>query len=389
MRIGIDVRILEKKMCGIGRYVGGILQGISRLEGDDNQYFLFCVNEIENKWQKDKFEIISTWSNIGLPKGVFSFSPFWLNFILPSYLEKYKIDICFFPTHFCPWVKTETKKVIAIYDMAHRLEKKAKNWWRKMYINFSLNQSVKKALAIATISENSRKDILKIYPNIGPEKVFVIYCAADERFKIREKNDFEMKIIKEKYNLPENFVLYVGKIEERKNIKEILKIADLFYEFEPSVKFVLVGNKGYFGYVELKKEIDNRKTRNIFPLEYVSDEDLPFIYNSARVFLFPSLYEGFGLGVLEAMQSGLPVLTSNTSSLPEVVGGAGIMREPFDEQGFVESLLKLLTPLEKFSLTGLKDKDFYNKVRENGILQAKKFSWQKSAESLIRVLENL
>lgn len=381
MKIGIDVRILEKKMCGIGRYTEGILQGISRLERDKNQYFLFCVNGIENKRQNDNFEIISTWRNIGLPKGIFSSPPFWLNFVLPAYLKKYGIDICFFPAHFCPLIQTKTRYVIVIHDMAHKLEKRAKNWWRRAYINFSLNQSVKKASAVIAVSENSKRDILKIYPEFNPKKISVVYNAADEKFRTRDINEltsWRVNELRKKYNLPENFVLYVGKIEERKNIKGILKVADLLYQHDKKIKFILIGNKGYFGYRELKEEIEKRKNKNIIHIEYISDDDLSLAYNLARVFFYPSFYEGFGLGVLEAMQSGIPVLTSNTSSMPELVGDGGLMHKPDDYNSFLKDLIRLI-----------RDKNFYLEMQEKSLKQAKKFNWKTSAEKLIRVFESI
>lgn len=381
MRIGIDIRILEKKMCGIGRYTEGILQGISQLADDKNQYFLFCVNGTKEKWPQDIFKVIPTWKNIGIPRKIYSFSPFWLNFVLPWYLEKYDIEICFFPAHFCPWVKSQAKNVIAIHDMAHRLDKKAKNWWRKIYINFFLSQSVKKSSAVVTVSESSKKDILKIYPILKSEKVFVIYNAADRKFEVRDINELSKDRaddLQKKYNLPKDFVLYVGKIEERKNIKGILKIADLMHERNKKIKFLLVGNKGYMGYKELKEEIGKRRNKNVLRIDYIDDKDLPYIYNLAKVFLFPSFYEGFGLGVLEAMQSGVPVMTSNTSSMPEIVGEGGLMHEPYDYDNFLNGIIKLL-----------EDKDFYNQMQKKGLSQARKFSWQISAGKLVKVFEGL
>lgn len=375
MRIGVDITILEKRMSGIRRYTEGILQGISKIKDDKNQYFLFCIDEMEDKWHQEKFKIIPTGRDIIISKKIYSLPPFWLNFVLPKYLQEYKIDLCFFPTHFCPLVETPAKNVIAIHDMAHCLDKRSKNWWRKIYINFFLNQSVNRASGVVTVSENSRKDILKIYPGISSRKVSVIHNAADKEFKVRDVNELpedKTKNLRKRYSLPQNFVLYVGKIEERKNIRGILKIADIFYKFNPKVIFVLIGDKGYVGYKALKKKIDKRKNKNVLHIDYIDDRDLPYIYNLAKIFLFPSFYEGFGLPALEAMQSGLPVLTSDTSSLPEIVAKGGLMHSPYDCNGFARDLTRLM-----------EDKDFYLRMRERALNQAKKFKWRDSAEKTI------
>ena len=171
--------------------------------------------------------------------------------------------------------------------------------------------------------------------------------------------------------MPEEFILYVGRIEKRKNIEGIFKIAALL----PEKKFILVGEGGYSGSKELLKKIKEQK--NINHLKFVDDEDLPHIYNLAKIFLFPSFYEGFGLPVLEAMKSGLPVLTSNTSSLPEVVGEGGIMHDPNDYQEFVKDIRKLF-----------EDEKFYQEMKKRAISVAGKFNCKKSTEELVEVFRS-
>jgi glycosyltransferase involved in cell wall biosynthesis len=226
---------------------------------------------------------------------------------------------------------------------------------------------------IVTISESSKRDIIRFY-NVPEEKIKVIYEAAEDDFQPRNLSEFEKIKLREKYNLPEKFILYIGVLEERKNIEGIIKIADLIEE-KTKVPILLFGRIGHRGNQYLK-EIKKRK--NIQYKGFVDNKDLPYIYNLATIFLFPSFYEGFGLPVLEAMQSGVPVLTSNTSSLPEIVGEAGLMHEPRDYENFAKDIIKLL-----------EDKNFYDKMKNKGLEQAKKFSWEKTTKELVNLFNQI
>lgn len=374
MRIGIDARVIERRMSGIGRYLLGLLKYLPEID-KKNQYFLFCYNNLSQLENKG-FRIITTGKTLPLPSKVYNL--YWLQHVLPQLLKKLKIDIFFNANHYLPLRDISSKSIITIHDLSYKVEKSYKSFiYRGFYLNFLLPQSLKKADFILTVSQNSKRDILKYYSNrVSANKIEVIYEATDERFQPRDLNKGKKEELRRTYNLPENFVLYVGRIENRKNIVGILKIGDLLLKKGKEIKIVLVGESGYSGYKELKKEI--RKRKNIFHIQYIRDEDLPYIYNLAKVFLFPSFYEGFGLPPLEAMQSGVPVLTSNTSSLPEVIGEGGIMHNPNNYEGFTKDIIRLL-----------EDKNFYKKMREKAIEQAKKFSWKKSTKRLISIFNQI
>jgi glycosyltransferase involved in cell wall biosynthesis len=383
MRIAIDSRVIERRMSGIGRYLLGFLKYLTKID-NKNQYFLFCYEKLP-EFQKMGYQIVATGRSKILPSKIYNF--YWQEFVLPGLLKKYEIDIFFNPNHYLPSRKISSKSIITVHDLSHKIDKSYKSFiYRFLYLDKILPKSIKKANLILTVSENSKKDILKYYFRVNPRldprksastnKVKVIYPAVEERFKPREvtdRNTDEILIrVRKKYNLPKEFVLYVGRIETRKNIKGIIEITKLL----PQKYFVLVGESGYGGSKELIKEI--KKQKNIWHLEFVDDKDLPYIYNLGKIFLFPSFYEGFGLPVLEAMQSGLPVLTSNTSSLPEVVGDGGIMHSPNDYQGFAKDIRKLF-----------EDENFYQEMKSRAMAQAKKFSWQKSTEQLVKIFKEI
>ena len=367
MRVGIDARLLEKKMTGVGRYLFNILKHIPKVD-TENDYFLFSYGGLP-QWENAAIKSVSTFRFA--PKGVFQkiISPVWLNFVLPKYLEKYKINLFFSPNHFLPLKKLKSKSIIVVHDVFHKVHPNFHPFYYRKYVDFFLPRSMKNSDLIITISESSKKDIIKFY-KVPETKIKVIYEAASETFRPRNLTLEQKEKIKAKYHLPDRFILYTGVIEERKNIEGIIKIADLLKD-KTKTPILLFGRIGHHGKKYLK---EIRKRTNIQYKGFVEGKDLPYIYNLAAIFLFPSFYEGFGLPVLEAMQSGLPVVTSNTSSLPEILGEEGIMHNPKDYEGFARGIIKLLD-----------NKDFYDKIKKQGIRQAQNFSWQKTTREVVKI----
>ena len=370
MKIGIDTRLLERKMTGIGRYLLNILKYIPNCD-TQNEYYLFSYKQLP-QYEKEKIKSISTINFT--PQGILQkiISPFWLNFVLPKYLEKYSIDLFFFPNHFLPLKRIKAKSIIVIHDVFHKVNKNYHPLYYRKYVDFFLPRAIKNSNLIITISECSKRDIIKFY-NVPEEKIKVIYLAADEIFQPRELNEDKKRELRKKYNLPNEFILYTGVLEERKNIEGIIKIADLLKD-KTEIPILLFGKIGHRGKVYLR---EMQQKKNICYKGFVESDDLPYVYNLATIFLFPSFYEGFGLPVLEAMQSGLPIITSNTSSLPEVIGTGGILHNPNDYKGFVGGIMKLL-----------ENKDFYDKMREQGMEQAKKFDWGKTTKEIVKLFNS-
>ena len=372
MRIGIDARLLEREMTGIGRILREILNRIPSLD-KNNEYFLFSFGNLEN-YRRKGFTIISTGRNKLIPLKIYS--PIWLNFILPRYIKKNNIDLFFFPAALVPKVNLKCKTVILLGDVFHKVNKRYHPFLYRKYLDLFLDSSIKKTDLILTISQNSKKDIINFY-NPPEEKIKVIYLAADENFTPRSLTLDQREHLIKKYNLPSNFILYIGIIDFRKNINAIIETADILVNREKKdVYFVLIGRLA-LDYKNIIKKSQKIKAGHIIFLD-VESKDIPFIYNLANVFFFPSFYEGFGLTPLEAMQSGTPVVASNASSLPEVIGEGGLMREPNDYQGFANDILRLS-----------EDKNFYQKIREKGVEQAKKFSWLKTTEEIIEVFNQV
>lgn len=368
MNIGIDARLLERKITGIGRVLMGILKELPQFDRE-NKYFLFSYDKLN---YNDNFYINIPTVNSILPQKIFS--PFWINFILPRYLKKNKIDLFFSINQLIPLVRIKgIKYILVLHDVTHKVDKSFHSFIYRKYLQFFTYFSVKSSDLIITDSHYSKQDILKYY-NVEENKVKVIYQAADKEFYPMNLNVEEKTEIKFFFGSPKHIVLFLGMIENRKNIMGILKIADEIYIINQSIKFLIIGKIGYGGN-SLLKEILKRK--NVIYLNNVDDQLLKKIYNISDVFLFPSYYEGFGFPPLEAMQSGLPVLASNNTSLREIIDSGGILHNPENYHSFAEDILKLIY-----------NKDFYMEVRNRGIERAKKFNIDITVKEIVNMFNS-
>lgn len=370
MRIGIDARVLEKSMTGIGRFFLDLLDNIPSHDGK-NDYFLFSCSKIP--FENSFYTKVETGKSI-IPTKIYS--PFWLNFVLPRYLKKYKIDIFYTPNYLCPFRNLRsTKSIIVVSDVVHKVNRKFHSPFYNLYLNLLLPISISKSKSIITISENSKRDIMKYY-GVPAQKINVIYISASNIFSSEKiESTVKNKIITD-YNLPSKFILYVGVIENRKNIIGILKIADLLKDRGVDIQTILIGKPG-FGFKSLIGEI-NKRDEYVRYLNFVDDESLSIIYKCAYLFIFPSYYEGFGLPPLESMKAGIPVLVSNSSSLVEVVNNSGVMHDPDDHKAFVEDILRLLN-----------DKEYYQEMKKKAMLQAQKFDRNSEIKKIFKIFNEI
>jgi len=224
-------------------------------------------------------------------------------------------------------------------------------------------------------SESTKRDLMAIYKT-PEEKITVIPAAADERYQ--QVPDHEIDKIRKKYTLTKTFILYVGTIEPRKNITQILDSFSHIQKKFPDIELVIAGKKGWY-YQEIFSKLHSlHLTDKVRFLGYVPIEDLPGLYNAAEIFVYPSQYEGFGLPPLEAMQCGTPVITSNRSSLPEVVGKEGIMVNPDNPGELSQAIMKLIH-----------NPAYQEEQIQYGIQRSKLFSWKKTADMTYQVYEEV
>lgn len=370
MRIGIDARILDRKMTGVGRYLKNLLDGIPRVD-KKNEYFVFINNEsLINTSFYNRIPVKESW----LPDKIYS--ALWLNFNLPSEIKKYKLDIFFTCNILLPLRDIgNTKKITVVHDIIQKVEKKFYPISYRIYLGLMLPITFRNADVILTASIFSKNDIIRFYPSVK-DKLHVLYPSADRKFCQQKLGDAEIKSLKSKYDLPERFLLYVGVIEKRKNIEGLFEIANNLEAENISLPIVVIGRSG-FGYGDIQQRAENSKGKIIY-INYVSDEDLPKLYNLAFLFLFPSFYEGFGIPPLEAMQSGVPVISSNTTSLPEVLGSAAVLLSPKNIDKFVEEIKKMIT-----------DTKYYEEYKMKGLMQAKKYNNFNSSRQFVDTINNL
>jgi glycosyltransferase involved in cell wall biosynthesis len=368
MNIGIDARLLERRITGIGRSLMIMLNELPKYDSD-NKYFLFSYGSIPHDC---KYYTNVTTVKCLLPQKIFS--PIWSIFVLPFYLKKYNINILFSINQIVPLIKIRGCKYISVVnDVIYKKDRKYLPFIYRMYLQFLSHFSVKISDIIITISEYSKGDIVKHY-NLNADKVKVVYPSANTEFRPLTIMEEEKNEIKSFLHLPPYVVLYVGVIENRKNILGILKVADEIFEKKKDIGFLLVGKLGH-GSNKIVSAMQKRK--NVILHSNIDDLMLNKLYNISNVFLFPSLYEGFGYPPLEAMQCGLPVITSNNTSLREVVGDGGILHNPHDYMLMADDILKLLA-----------DKELYARMRSQGIAQSRKFTVEKYVSGMLDVFNS-
>ena len=229
---------------------------------------------------------------------------------------------------------------------------------------------------IITISESAKMDIVENL-GINEDKIKIVTPGIDIESYSKEYSIEELNTIKDRYQLPDNYILYLGTVEPRKNIERIIK-AFLYYKknHNGDLKLVIAGGMGW-NYKNIIDLIESN-SEDIILTGYVREEDKIPIYKLSKVFVFPSLYEGFGMPVLEAMASGIPVITSNVSSLPEVAGDAAIKVDPLNE-------IEIFNAYEKILL----DSNLREKMIQAGYQQSKKYSWRESAIKLEKIYRDL
>jgi len=257
MNIGIDARLLERRITGIGRVLTTFLDDIPKFD-KENKYFLFSYGPID--FDKSFYKNITTVKSF-IPQKLFA--PIWNNIILPPYLKKNNIDLLFSVNQILPLVKVKNCKYVSIvHDVIYKADPNFLPFIYRKYLQFFAYFSIKISDKILTDSEYSKKDILKHY-NVPEDKVKVILPSTNKGFKPLNFSKTEKEEIKHFFNLAEHVVLYVGMIENRKNILGILKIADMIKQQRNDVEFILVGKKGYGSEKILRKVNKSKNVKHL------------------------------------------------------------------------------------------------------------------------------
>jgi glycosyltransferase involved in cell wall biosynthesis len=372
MNIGIDARVLSRPSSGIGRYLISILENVSYSD-NENKFYLFSDRNITYTNESTKFKVVVKRGR--LFKGKF-YSPIWLNLVLPFLLKKHNIKIFFTPNLLSPFkVPRGIKKIITVHDTIFKIDPIFYSFLYRNYLKLLLPYSIKTSDYIITVSNHSKKDIQKYY-DVEEEKIKVIYPSVSrELFEYNIPVKDEKQIIN-KYNLNGKYILYVGVIEKRKNIDIIQQIAEYLDKKNINVEFILVGKLGHYGKNIIKK-IESIARGKVRYLSFVSNNELQCIYKNAFLFIFPSLYEGFGYPPLEAMSYGIPVLASNVSSLPEILKDAGILIEPKNYKKFAETIIEIL-----------ENSNLYKKYQKKSLNRFNQFNNSCKQEKIVEIFNH-
>jgi glycosyltransferase involved in cell wall biosynthesis len=356
MRVAIDARKLHD--FGIGTYIRNLLRHLAGID-TTNDYVLLC--------HEGDLGVAKTlgpnFRTVLEPSPNYSIRE---QFHVPLVLRRVRPDVYHAPHYVLPAGVT-CPSVVTIHDCIHLMfPQYLPNRMAYAYARAVMWAAARRAKAILTVSEASKRDILHFF-KVPPEKVVVVHNAIDERFLV-PPSPIDVARVRERYQLQHGFILYAGNIKPHKNL---VRLIEAFSEIRQGpfqeLKLLIIGDQ-ISKLPELRRAVHQHKLhKHVRFLGYIPDETLAVLYRSAEVFVFPSLYEGFGLPPLEAMASGTPVVTSNTSSLPEVTGSAAVLVDPYDVSSIAEGVRRVLT-----------DPSLAAELRRKGPLRAREFSWARS-----------
>lgn len=338
MRIAIDATIIRKEITGTGFYIVNLLNGLVRY-GASHEYFIFCDKDLLADYieiNKDNFHIIHKRFRNRI------FRVFWQYFIFPLELKRLKVNLLHSPNYITPLIKAGFKIIVTIHDITFILFPEKFTITKRLLYKIMVPFFIKISDKVISVSENTKKDLISTL-RVPEEKIAVTYETIPEYYyqKTADK-EVSSKVLK-KYGINKGYILFVGMIEPRKNIISLLKA---FYKLDSKLDLdlVIVGKKGWY-YKDIEAYMagmQNKKMKNsIIFTDYVPESEVKILYEEAVMFVYPALYEGFGLPPLQAMACGTPVITSNISSLPEVVGDAAIKVDPKDVDGLARNIILL------------------------------------------------
>ena len=363
MRIGIDCRMLG--YSGIGRYIQVLIKGIVN-SPDKHEYILLGNEEKLSDFRKTNL--------VHIKKATSPVYSFYEQLEMP--LAARGLSLLHVPHYNVP-VFYDGRLIVTIHDIIPILFPQFLSSQRaRWYARFILRTAVKKASLIIAGSENTKKDLIK-HLNVPEEKIRVIYQGVGPEFK-KIKDAISLHGCKKRYSLPDKFILFVGNIRPHKNVYNLVKaFLELRSARKIPHKLVLVGKKD-LRFPEIRElfNLIEKNKEDIIYLGEIREEDLIPIYNLSDLFVFPSLYEGFGFPPLEAMACGVAVIAMRSSSLPEVVGDGGMLIDPDEPGALVNAIEKVLA-----------DESLKEELSKRGIERSSGFSWNKTVIETLKVYE--
>lgn len=373
MRIGINTLFLiPGKVGGTETYARGLITSLKDVD-KKNKYQIFC--NLENY---STFTLISgNFEKVSTPVKA-SMRPFriiWEQLIFPFKLRQRKVDVLLSLGYVCP-LFVPCKSVVVIFDLNWFFHPEEFSMLSRLFWKALVTSSAKRADKIITSSENSKRDIAKVL-NIPEGKIEVVYGGINKESIISSRGKIIQKTEK-KYGINGRFILTVSAAYKFKNLSKLIDAFNLVSKKIPDLQLLIVGLGGRGKHEALKKINDYNLEGKVIIAGWVPDKDIPALYRAAVAYVHPSLYEGFGFPVLEAMNFGCPVVSSRSASLPEIVEGAGILVD-------AESPKELALGIEK----SVSNKKMSSKMIKDGIKRSRQFSWINSARQTVKTLEEV
>lgn len=372
MKIAIEAqRLFRRKKHGMEIVALEIIKELQKIDFTDQ--FFILTKEDEDK------ECISAKENFKIDALPAKPYPYWEQVSLPRHIKKIRPDVLHCTANTAP-LFCKANMIITIHDVIYmesiNFSGSAYQNFGNLYRKFIVPKVARKAKFIITVSEYEREVISKTL-NIAWDKIRVIYNAVNPQFREIEKEN--LKPFKDKYQLPDRFILHFGNTAPKKNTIGVLKAFSIYNSNNTSDCSLVITDCSR-DYVEnLLREIGHPELINkIQILNYISFTEVPFLYNLSTIFLYPSHRESFGMPVVEAMACGIPVITSNTSAMPEIAGGAALLTDPKNPEDIAEKINVLTN-----------DRNLYNEHKEKGIKNARRFNWTDAAKQTLEVYKEI
>jgi glycosyltransferase involved in cell wall biosynthesis len=369
MHIALNALAARKRLYGGGVYARNLICNLARIDRK-NQYTLYVSPAAASHFVGlgPNVQLRPAYSNrlLRLP---------WEQTGLPLDLAQRKVQVVHGMGYVAPYVRV-CSQVTTVHDLTVFLVPETYTFLKRHYFKRLIPLSVRRSDAIITDSESARNDLVSLL-GVAPEKVRAIHLGKDECFKPMAEDE-AMHKIRQKYNLTRRIILFTGMIEPRKNLARLIQAFAQLRAFHEEYCLVLVGDFGWHYDGVLRSVTRLGLQESVIFVGFVPGEELPLFYNLADVFVYPSLYEGFGLPVLEAMACGVPVITSNVSAMPEVAGEAALLVDPRSPKELATAMERVLT-----------DRDLRSRLRRLGLERSQHFSWEKTARETLRVYETV
>lgn len=359
MLIGIDAHAIGSQLTGNETYIKNLIPALARSDPDTHFVLFFTREQTAREW-RDRFRNVRV--HVLRPATPYLRIPI----SLPISAHRLRLDLLhvqYIAPPFCPMPFVTT-----IHDISFEHFPRFFTKHERVMFRWLIRDSARRARSVLTVSEYSRQDLMRSY-GLGPERLVLTPNGVAENFRPIPASPERDKRLR-RYGIDSGYLLSVGALQPRKNLSRLIGAYLRFRERdeEQACKLVVVGKKGWLYKDIFRSARHSRFVDDIIFTGYVADDDLPAIYSAASAFVYPSIFEGFGLPVLEAMACGVPVATSNCSSLPEVAGDAALSFDPLDEDAMTQSISRLV-----------RDEALRERLRKSGLERAKKYSWDETA----------